>query len=110
MEKEIFSRGDQGDQVEFHLLPCRVEYEGESQFKKFFVIKDNQSTLRGRGLKGKNLDLEAGLIRKVAEKWRLEKKSSRTMIWSHDQQPSKETCSILNAKAWIQLSKAIHSD
>jgi ribonuclease H2 subunit C len=110
MEKEIFKNA--GDQVEFHLLPCKIDYEGETQFKKYFVINNKTSTLRGRGLQGKDLDLDQKtvLIRKIGDQWRVEKKSSRTTIWCHDQEPSKENCSILNAKAWIQLSRSIHSD
>lgn len=110
MEKEIFKPAvpDQGG--DFHLLPCRIDFEGETNVKKYFVIKDKTSSIRGRGLKGQDLDLDHRivLIRKVGEKWKLAKKSSKTTVWCHDQSPSKESCSLLNSRAWIQLSNAIH--
>ena len=56
-----------------HLLPCSIEYNGTAPVKSFFHISragDNtlRSHLRGRELKGRELEINSSYSRDIAEK------------------------------------------
>lgn len=113
------------NEVEFHLLPCKIDYNGPAKVSGYMLIDKDESckgsftsTLRGRGLLGKDLEIGEKFkystisIKKQSdsEGWKLDKKASKLTVWQHDQRPSYLNSAAMSAPAWIELSNAIHTD
>lgn len=110
---------------EFHLLPCKIDHNGEAKVSKYMIIEEQddktsfKTTLRGRGLHGCDFgkELEKKNFQAISLKrahdsadWKQDQKALKMTVWQHDQKPSYLNSPVMNAPGWIDLANAIHQD
>ncbi|CAB3375843.1 Hypothetical predicted protein [Cloeon dipterum] len=105
-----------------HLLPCKIHYDGASNFSKYVNIEKNeenemqQTSIHGRALNGKHIKLPEkfqGLFvtksQSASEKAFVTSTFESFTAWNYDKLPSKNDVA-QKVWDWISVSEVLHAD
>lgn len=113
-----------------HLMPCKIQYDGEAKIEEYFqstIISSKgqadgahyKATFHGRILQGETIDLPTGYCGYVLKEerkpttededriFKASKKFSNLTYWNLEDEPSVND-KIIKALQWIDISSAIH--
>ena len=106
-------------QSKVHLLPCKIHYDGPANMEYFIETKTQEtqltSTLRGRKLVGKEMEMPLGysysiITQQKDQSWKVVGKGSNLTVWEHDDEPNGYNCAAMNLNDWVKISEALHRD
>ncbi|TPX44389.1 hypothetical protein SeMB42_g04338 [Synchytrium endobioticum] len=121
-----------------HLLPCRIDHNGEAQVDKYFIITPDtylsshsdgpkvdetvyESAFRGRKLRGRRLYMPEQYEGVVFEEqasatdlnsnriWKASSSFDSMMVWNHDDIPSVSSEGAMMALSWAEVADVLHS-
>ncbi|KAI9294157.1 ribonuclease H1 small subunit [Neoconidiobolus thromboides FSU 785] len=99
-----------------HLLPCKIDYNGEANIKDYFIINE-ETNFRGRLLKSRKVNLNENglkgliLLKKEndQEHFKIEKEFKDYLVWEHDVLPKSDS-PYINVDKWFKMAEVLHGD
>lgn len=120
MSGTIKPKGDHSQQVKCHLMPLTIDYEGPASVSSFFettFIKSPgsetiEASLRGRPLKGKQVQLPRDYFGAIIKREEDDCISiaggfEQLYYWKYDEEPS-ELDPLPRSLDWFAISSALH--
>ena len=114
---KTFSSCAQLPNAKMHVLPCKIEYDGEAPVDEYFVqetVDENiiRTSFRGRELFGSSVPLPSGYVgyigQKTADNIELTKSFQDFTVWNREVKPSQRD-PVHKWMQWPELAAAVCS-
>ncbi|XP_059481153.1 uncharacterized protein LOC132200014 [Neocloeon triangulifer] len=119
---ELVHDGQESASKEVHLLPCKIHFDGGSNFSKYILIDNDEAkkmkstSIHGRPLNGTDIKLPEnfkGLFmsksKSGSDKVFVTSTFESFTAWNYDKHPSKNDAA-QKVWDWISIAEVLHAD